>query len=126
MSQRNLDFYGAGYEGARDRARLLKQHEAIRWLMADGQWRTLKEISDTLQYPPASVSAQLRHLRRPPFGGYEVERKHLGKGLYTYRLGPPSTTASPKQLRAAERIQELTEEIAKLRARLAELEARRG
>ncbi len=120
-----MSFIGADYEPMRDHGRLARQHEAIRWLMQDGQWRTLREISEVLKYPPASVSAQLRHLRRPPFGGYEVERRHLGKGLFAYRLGPPGTTATPKQRKAAERIAELCAEVDRLRARVAELEGAR-
>jgi len=54
--------------------------------MKDGTWRTLAEISETTGDPPASVSAQLRHLRKPRFGGYTVDRRHMGGGLYQYRL----------------------------------------
>jgi hypothetical protein len=36
--------------------------------------------------PPASVSAQLRHLRKPRFGGFTVEKRYLRDGLYTYRV----------------------------------------
>jgi len=55
-------------------------------VMADGQWHTLREISAASGAPEASVSAQLRHLRRPKFGSHTVERQHLGHGLYQYRV----------------------------------------
>jgi len=40
-----------------------------------GTWLTLDELAKLTQYPPASISAQLRHLRKPQFGGYEVEKR---------------------------------------------------
>jgi hypothetical protein len=36
--------------------------------------------------PEASVSAQLRHLRKPRFGGHTVERRYMSNGLYEYKL----------------------------------------
>ncbi len=54
--------------------------------MSDGQWHTLKKISDAIKEPPASVSAQLRHLRKPRFGGHDVQRRYLGDGVYEYRV----------------------------------------
>ena len=38
-------------------------------------WLTLDELAKLTHYPPASISAQLRHLRKPQFGGYEVEKR---------------------------------------------------
>ncbi len=69
-----------------DTERLSGQHVAIRDLMLDGKWRTLAAISETLNYPAASVSAQLRHLRKKRFGSFIVDRRHLGRGLYEYRV----------------------------------------
>ena len=71
--------------------RLNRQHEAIRELMSDGAWRTLDEISVAVEAmgvrcPPASASAQLRHLRKQRFGGHTVEKEHRGHGLYVYQM----------------------------------------
>ena len=79
-------FNGADYDQGRDQARLSLQHVRIFELMRDGQWRTLDEISTVTGDPPASVSAQLRHLRKRRFGAHLVEREHVGRGLYRYRL----------------------------------------
>ena len=68
-------------------SRLSLQHERVRNLMLDGAWRTLDEIALATRDPPASVSAQLRHLRKPRFGGYRVDKSYRGNGLYIYRLG---------------------------------------
>jgi hypothetical protein len=46
-------------------------------------WLTLDELAKLTQYPPASISAQLRHLRKPQFGGYEVKKRQrkFGKAM---------------------------------------------
>ena len=38
-------------------------------------WMTLEELSHKTRYPEASISAQLRHLRKPHYGGYVVEKR---------------------------------------------------
>jgi hypothetical protein len=38
-------------------------------------WLTLRELSQLTQYGEASISAQLRHLRKPKFGSYVVEKR---------------------------------------------------
>jgi len=43
-------------------------------------WLTLDELAKLTHYPPASISAQLRHLRKPQFGGFEVEKQQRTTG----------------------------------------------
>src|SRR5260370_31126708 len=43
-------------------------------------WLTLEELAKLTHYPPASISAQLRHLRKPEFGGYAVEKRPRAVG----------------------------------------------
>jgi hypothetical protein len=43
-------------------------------------WLTLDELAKLTQYPPASISAQLRHLRKPENGGYLVEKRPRAVG----------------------------------------------
>jgi len=38
-------------------------------------WLTLDELAKLTHYPPASISAQLRHLRKPQYGGFMVEKR---------------------------------------------------
>lgn len=38
-------------------------------------WLTLDELAKLTHYPQASISAQLRHLRKPEYGGYSVEKR---------------------------------------------------
>ena len=83
-----MKFNGAGYDAARDDVRLTGQILRVWALMNDKNWRTLGQISDATGDPQASVSAQLRHLRKPRFGGHLVERQHINAGLFKYRLIP--------------------------------------
>jgi hypothetical protein len=79
-------FDGADYVPSRDDVRLTGQLERVFNLIADGKWRTLRQIAEGTGDPEASVSAQLRHLRKPRFGSHTVNRRHLERGLYEYQL----------------------------------------
>jgi hypothetical protein len=79
-------FDGDDYVPARDDERLRPQLDRIFAVMKLGRWRTLAEISELTEAPQASVSAQLRHLRKRKFGGFTVEKRHLGGGRYVYRV----------------------------------------
>lgn len=69
-------------------------------------WLTLDELAKLTHYPPASISAQLRHLRKQEFGGYEVEKRQRLSGrvlrgedfgtVWEYRLqrGAPRISGS--------------------------------
>ena len=81
-------FNGSDYVQERDDERLSGQLLRVWNLMKDSQWRTLDEISTTTGDPPASISAQLRHLRKERFGSHTVEKTYLGNGLYNYRVIP--------------------------------------
>ena len=86
----NQRFDGDDYVDERDRPRLTGQLRRIFAAVSDGEWYTLGEIAECTGDPEASISAQLRHLRKPRFGAHTVDRKHLGGGLYSYRLGRPA------------------------------------
>lgn len=79
-------FNGPDYDHQRDSERLSKQHERVLAVMLDHKPHTLAEIAEATGDPQASVSAQLRHLRKPRFGGHKVIKQHLGHGLYAYQL----------------------------------------
>ena len=85
----NPHFNGPVYEPEFDHVRLTGQVARIYALMRDEEWRTLSEIESTTGDPAASVSAQLRHLRKPRFGAHTVDKRHRGErsnGLWEYRL----------------------------------------
>jgi len=79
-------FDGSDYIPNRDDKRLTGQIQDIFTLMKDGKWRTLEDIGYQTGHPEASVSAQLRHLRKQRFGSHSIEKRYLGNGLYQYRL----------------------------------------
>lgn len=82
-------FNGPVYEPAHDQARLTGQILRVFNLMEDGAWRTLPEIEAATGDPQASISAQLRHLRKPRFGAHVVEKRPRGdrsSGLWEYQL----------------------------------------
>jgi hypothetical protein len=56
--------------------------------MLPGGWWTLPQLAAATGYPEASISARIRDLRKPKFGGHTVERRHVSKGLWEYRLCP--------------------------------------
>ena len=62
-----------------------------------GSWLTLRELSHITQFGEASISAQLRHLRKPMYGNYVVEKRvrrgmvvsDIERGaIWEYRLMP--------------------------------------
>jgi hypothetical protein len=79
-------FDGDDYNDRRDRPRLTGQIKRVYSVMKDGEWRSLDQIHSATGDPHASISAQLRHLRKEKFGNHVVKKKHLGNGLYVYRL----------------------------------------
>ena len=105
----NLGLFGPAYEQRLDSTRLRTQLEVIREVMLsaggrhtrasgladsawpDSGWYTLRELAQLTCYGEASISAQLRHLRKPQFGGYVVEkRRRRGEGpragVWEYRV----------------------------------------
>lgn len=83
-------FNGPEYLPERDWERLTTQLGRVFHCMKDRRWRTLREIANETGDPEASVSAQLRHLRKKRFGSHTVNRKHVSGGLYKYQLIPTS------------------------------------
>lgn len=77
---------GATFDVVRDGRRLTLQHNRVFALMKDGRWRTLAAIAEHTKDPEASISARIRDLRKPKFGGYLVERRYVVRGLFEYRL----------------------------------------
>ncbi len=46
----------------------------------------MAQIEAATGYPQASISARLRDLRKPRNGGYTVERSHVHRGVWAYRV----------------------------------------
>lgn len=91
-------------DGVYDARRVRSQREIIRDVMlaaADCEtWLTLGELRALTRYGEASISAQLRHLRKYENGGYDVTKRHRegatterssadgrGECVWEYRMG---------------------------------------
>lgn len=82
-------FDGHTYDEDRDRDRLASLLARVYDAMHDTDWWTLAELARHTGGSEASVSARLRDLRKPRFGGHTVQRtRQLLGGLYHYRLIP--------------------------------------
>ena len=82
-------FNGPAYDPEFDHARLTGQIQRVYDLMKDHEWRTLGEIEAETGDPQASISAQLRHLRKRRFGQHVVLKRPKGErenGLWEYQL----------------------------------------
>jgi len=86
MDKYEPEFNGADYVPSRDWDRLTTQLGRVFNCMKDKRWRTLSCIAAETGDPEASVSAQLRHLRKERFGGHTVNKRSNQRGLYSYQL----------------------------------------
>ncbi len=83
---------GPAFDERLDGDRISLQHERIRDFMLSqatlDQWVTLGEIAAKTGDPEASISAQLRHLRKARFGSWLVDkrRRYGDLGLWEYRI----------------------------------------
>lgn len=69
------------------------QREVLRDVMLSAgecaTWLTLEELAGITRYPPASISAQLRHLRKPRHGGFRLEKRcrHVARTRFALVAG---------------------------------------
>ena len=86
---------GSDYVAELDEIRLTGQMLKVFEYMRNGKWRTLFEISDATTEPEASISAQLRNLKKDGhnkqnvnYGGHTVLRRRRGGkgGTWEYKL----------------------------------------
>ena len=91
-------FSGSDYVPVHDQARLTGQIERVFTIMKDGKFRTLTEIYHDIfklfqkHDSEASISAQLRNLRKVQFGSYTINKQprgDRGSGLWEYQLTIP-------------------------------------
>lgn len=80
-------FDGRTYNPAVDQKRLSRQLDKVKFhLQSTGQWHTLRELALLCGGSEASISARIRDLRKPRFGGYIIERRHVKDGVWQYRM----------------------------------------
>jgi len=84
-----MSTFGPAYDEHLDGKRIASQLERVRdYCLARG-WLTVAEIAEATGDPEPSVSAQLRHLRKKQFGGYDVPKRRTRRGPWEYRVNPP-------------------------------------
>lgn len=66
---------GNGSSAEEDETQLAAIRELMQRSFARGIWLTLGEIAELTEFAEASISAQLRHLRKPRHGGHRVEKR---------------------------------------------------
>lgn len=111
------DFPGEAYDPLYDHARLTGQLLRVYTVMADGAWRTVREIEEVTGDPGPSILAQLGHLRKKKFGAYTVEKRPRGRredGLWEYRVGAKGSHVprKPALLVRAERAEDMAAKLA--------------
>lgn len=82
-------FDGSDYVPPLDHQRLRGQILRVWDALKGGQWLTLGELGEITGDPQASISAQLRHLRKERFGSHTILKRRRGEetsGLWEYRL----------------------------------------
>jgi len=84
--KKNPQFDGDDYKKHRDEGRLRGQILRVFDCIKDGRWKALRVIAMETHDPEASISAQLRNLRKERFGGHIIEKRYIKNGLYEYRL----------------------------------------
>jgi len=101
--------------GPYDARRLRSQMEIIRDVMLSAadcdSWLTLDELRKLTRFGEASISAQLRHLRKAENGGFAVVKRHRdgvlpervgadrrGECVWEYRLGHPGADLRLEQV----------------------------
>lgn len=95
MNQAAFDFTahfdGITYRPEFDYERLGAQLKRVFEVVRDCRWYTLPEIAArTGDRSEAAISARLRDLRKPKFGGFRIDRRRRGEakaGLWEYRIG---------------------------------------
>lgn len=79
-------FDGKTYSPDADQRRLSGQQDAVTRYMLAHDWVTLAELREAIGASETSVSARLRDMRKPRFGGYKVDRRRTDGGLHEYRV----------------------------------------
>lgn len=88
-----IPFDGTHFDWKLDHARLTTQMALIFLVIKDGKFRTVQEIQGRIwkvffrQCSQTSISAVLRHFRKPKYGSHIVHTRRVAEsGLFEYRF----------------------------------------
>jgi hypothetical protein len=73
------------------------QLERVHKALKCGAWLTLPELHAATGDPISSISAQVRHLRKPEHGSHTILKRRRGRseqGLFEYRLSEQNPEAA--------------------------------
>ena len=94
MRERSVSPLYAARRAAQRRKQRSQRETLLDVLRLAGQynsWMTLGELAGKTKFPPASISAQLRHLRKPKYGSWKIDKRQRHSDgaaiLWEYRLG---------------------------------------
>jgi len=81
-------FDGFTYRRELDQVRLTTLFRRVFWCLINGEWWTLAQLKTVCGGSEAGISARLRDLRKPHFGGFTVHhrRRSGANGCWEYRL----------------------------------------
>jgi len=94
-------FDGDDYNHLRDFQRLSRQIQKIYDVMRDSAWRSLRDIAEITGFSEASISAQLRNLRKKRFGSHKVDKERQPEGHYLYRVVPTDSQSAQQPFAVA-------------------------
>lgn len=86
--------FGGDTLSTSDIPRIRRQLDVVYELMISGREYTLADLADAVtrvsgrKATEASVSARIRDLRKPQFGGYQISRRQIAEGLFGCRMEP--------------------------------------
>lgn len=86
------DRAGITFDRKRDLSRLNAQAARVYAVMQSGEWLGLQEIHDIIlsttghDDPLQSISARTRDFKKEEFGGFQVDKRFVHRGLWQYRL----------------------------------------
>ena len=79
---------GREFDEKLDGQRIRRQMDVIReYMLSAHLYLSLAEIERALRYPQASISAQLRHLKKEAYGSHIVTKRRRGEsGTWEYMV----------------------------------------
>ena len=82
-------FDGKSYDAGQDGQRLQTLQDRVYAILVRGGWWTLPELSNATGGSQTGVAARVRDLRKPRWGGHQIERQRVAGGLWQYRMVKP-------------------------------------
>ena len=79
-------YVGETYAKHLDETRLDTQIAKVYRMMKRSSWTSLAVLSTQCDCSEASVSARLRDLRKPQWGGHDIDKKRMEGGLWAYKM----------------------------------------